>query len=185
MSEPADPFAPILLDACSVINLYATRHMGEILASLAVPVAVVEVVRAEAHYVLKGGEGDDAGEREEIDLAPFVVAAVLRVVPATDDELEAFVDLSTRLDDGEALTAAVAISRGWTVVTDDRKARRMLDGRVPLRYSLDVIKTWAERDGVEAAVLREVLRDLRVRGTYVPGRVHPLKVWWDGLVDEG
>lgn len=186
VTEPADPLGPILLlDACSVINLYATRQMDVILGSVGIPVAVVDVVRSEAHYVLKGGDGEDAGEREAIDLAPFVESGALGVVPPTDDELEAFVDLSTRLDDGEALTAAVAISRGWTVVTDDRKARRMLDGRVRLRFSLEIIRIWADHDRVETAVLRTALRNRRVRGTYFPGRAHPLKGWWDGFVDEG
>lgn len=83
------------------------------------------------------------------------------------------------------MTSAVAIARGWPVVTDDRKAIRVMGGRVAIRSSLAVVKTWVDRTALPANALRTVLLDLQQRGNYVPGRNHPLKDWWDqALSDE-
>lgn len=170
-----------LLDACAVVNLYATRRMEHILAAIDGPVAVADVVEREAQYVFQGGDGEDARERELIDLQPWVSQGVLTVIEVThEEELLTFIDLTQELDDGEAITAALAIHRGFTVVTDDRKAVRVLTSRaVTLRSTLDLVKTWADQQAVSSEVLRTVLTDLRERGNYYPSRRHPLRGWWD------
>lgn len=176
------PPAPLtLLDACAVVNLYATRRMEHILATIDGPVAVVDVVEREAQYVFRGGEGEDAKEREPIDLQPCIGRGVLAVIETTDEEeLLTYIDLSQELDDGEAMTAALAIHRGYTVVTDDRKAARVLAGQtVTLRTTLDLVRAWADHQAVSAEVLGVVLTDLRERGNYYPARSHPLRSWWD------
>ena len=169
----------VLLDACAAINLFATRRMDAILGAIAAPVGIVALVHAESLYVLRGGAGDDADVREPVDLQPLVGGGVLRVVEPTEAELDDFVDLAAEMDDGEAMTAAVAIARGWSIVTDDRKATRILAGRVWLQSTLAVVKDWADRDAIDDATVARVLTDLRERGTYLPGRAHPLRGWWD------
>ncbi len=176
-----------LLDACAVISLYATRWMREILAEVDGEVAVVELVVNEALYVRRGGSGDDAREREPIDLTPLITAGALSVIAPDDEEdLQTFIDLTARLrlDDGEAMTAAIAMRRGYSVVTDDRKVEKRLAGAVELRSTLDVIKAWAERRAIDILTLRQVLTDLRDRRSYVPPVSHPLKPWWDQVMEE-
>jgi len=170
-----------LLDACAVVNLYATRRMEDILAAVDGPVAVADIVEREAQYVFQGGDGEDAREREPIDLQPWVSQGVLTVIEAThEEELLTFIDLTQELDDGEAMTAALAVHRGFTVVTDDRKAVRVLTGRaVTFRSTLDLVKTWADQQAIGSDALRVVLIDLRERGNYYPSRRHPLRSWWD------
>lgn len=155
-----------LLDACSVVNLYATRRMDQILAAIGGPVAVADIVEREAQYVFQGGDGEDAREREAIDLQPWVSQGMLSLIEAThEEELLTFIDLTQELDDGEAMTAALAMHRGFTVVTDDRKAIRVLTSRaVPLRGTLDLVKTWADQQAFESETLCVVLTDLRERG---------------------
>ncbi len=170
-----------LLDACAVVNLYATRRMEHILAAIDGPVAVADVVEREAQYVFQGGDGEDAREREAIDLQPWLSQGVLSVIEtAHEEELLTFIDLTQELDDGEAITAALAIHRGFTVVTDDRKAVRVLVSRaVTLRSTLDLVKTWADQQSIGSETLRVALTDLRERGNYYPSRNHPLRSWWD------
>jgi predicted nucleic acid-binding protein len=48
-----------------------------------------------------------------------------------ETEATTFVDLSREMDDGEALTCALAMHRQCDVATDDRKARRILSARAP------------------------------------------------------
>jgi predicted nucleic acid-binding protein len=177
----------LLLDACVVVNLYATRQMPAILMASGTSHAIVNTVYREAQYVYRGGDGEDAREREQIDLLPLVASNLLPVIDATDeDELLIYIDLSRELDDGEAMTAAVAIHRGYTVATDDRKAVHVLQRhQVPLCTSLDLIKAWAERQSVSSEMVRMALRDLRQRGNYLPANRHPLKAWWDEMLGEG
>ena len=56
-----------------------------------------------------------------------------------------FIDLVANLDDGEAVTGALAFRRGWSVATDDRKARRVLgqlNPPVELVSTLELLKLW-------------------------------------------
>jgi predicted nucleic acid-binding protein len=170
-----------LLDACVVVNLYATRWMGPILAANGGSFAVVDVVAREAQYVFRGGSGDDAREREPVDLQSLHVEGKLAVISAEDEEeFLTFIDLSLEVGEGEAMTAALAIHRGCAVVTDDRKATRVLIERgVAVRSSLSLISVWSESAAISSDVLSAALLDLRERGRYEPARGHPLRAWWD------
>lgn len=174
--------AGILLDACVVINLFASRHMAAILDTAPGQVAVADLVVAESLYVRRGGAGDDANEPEPVDLSPLIATNRLSVLTATDEELETFVGLTLDVDDGEAMTLALAIHRQATVVTDDRKVKRVLAGRAPLRSTPDLIKDWADQANVPEPVLRLALIDVQQRGSYLPGRTHPLRTWWDATL---
>lgn len=182
----AHPAPLLLLDACTVINLFASRRMIEILQAQNQPAGIVEAVHRETVYVFKGGDGDDAREREPVDLSPVIASGTLWLVDPTDVELDDFIDLTLYFKgDGEAMTIAVALARGWIVVTDDRKAIRVIAGRTQIRSSLDLVKTWAETLAIGESDLRTVLHDLRARGHYTPGKEHPLRSWWDLVLPDG
>lgn len=181
-TPPSEPI--LLLDACTVINLYACRHMPAILASLERPAGIVSRVHQETLYVRRGGSGEDAREHESVDLTEMVTNELLHLISPTEDELLTFIDLTLELGDGEAMTVAVALHRGYAVVTDDRIAIRVIAGRVPVYSSLEVIKGWIDREGLPPAAITAILVDLRQRGTYLPGRSHPLRSWWDQYMDQ-
>lgn len=182
MRESGAPLT--LLDACAVVNLYATRWMGPILTANGSSFALADVVASEAQFVLRGGPGEDAREREPVDLQPFLTVGLLEVVSTdVEEELLTFIDLTQEVGEGEAMTAALAIHRGCAVVTDDRKASRLLSDRgVALSTSLDLIRVWSESPTVPQEVLRLALIDLRQRGNYDPPRGHALREWWDGVM---
>lgn len=186
-SGTLSPRGLVLLDACAVINLYASRWMEDIVGAVGVPVGVVRIVHQESLYVLHGGEGDDADERVRVDLSPLIAGESLLMLDlAGNDELETFIDLTADLDDGEAMTLALAVHRGCTVVTDDRKAARIATSRgVELRATLDLVKAWVDGRGIALEVTRSALLDIRRRGSYMPGRSHPLKSWWDRVLEVG
>lgn len=183
MSEPPSVPAGTLLDACAVLSLYATSRMAEIIAAAPGPVAVSDMVLQEALYVRRIAEG--VSEREPVDLTPLVASRVLAVIGAEDEgELQTFIDLTVDLDDGEAMTAALAIHRAYALVTDDRKAERLLAGRVQVRATLDLVKVWAEAEQVDDATLRAALTSIYERG-YQPSNRHALKPWRDKLLSGG
>ena len=183
MSQPRST----LLDACAVVSLYASRRMADILGAVPTPCAIVDVVEREAQYVLKGGTNDDAREREPVALGEIIAGGIVSIAAAAaDEELATYILLTERLNRGEAMTAAVAIHRGYAVVTDDRKAERVLgELGVPLRSTLDLVKAWFDGDQLDAAIQRQVLLDIRQRGTYKPPKRHPLRSWWDGVMSVG
>ena len=175
----------LLLDACTLINLFASRRERDILGAQGQAVGIVNVVRRETAFVFRGGDGDDAREREPINLEPAIDAYLLHVITPTDAELDDFVDLTLRFKgDGEAMTIAIALARGWTIVTNDRKAIRLIANRIPVRSSLALIRTWSIKSGIDPESLRTVLRDIRTRGNYAPSIGHPLKDWWDGAAGD-
>src|SRR5687768_7857684 len=105
----------VLLDACTVVSLYACRRMAEIIGAIDGAVAVVDIVAGESQYVFRGGQGEDARERESVDLLPLISTGRLTVIATDDDsELLTFIDLTRELGEGEAITAAIAIHRNAT-----------------------------------------------------------------------
>lgn len=177
-NERPAPSPPVtLLDACAVLSLFATRRMLEIVAVVPGTVAVADLVRAEALYVRRVVEGDIV--IDAVDLGAMIAAGALAEVAAHEEaEFDAFVDLAIDLDQGEALSAALAIHRGYVLVTDDRKVERLLAGRVLLRPTLDLVKAWADVARVGDDELGSILQRVYERG-YEPARHHPLKPWWD------
>jgi len=183
-SERAAPASLLLLDACALINLYACGHADEILASSPETFGIVSHVQRETLFIRKGGVGEDARDRVPIDLDDHLSRGLLQVVPeATEEELNTFIDLAVELGDGEAMTAAIALHRGLTVVTDDRVALRVIGDRVATVSSLQLIRTWIERERISRQISRDALLNLHQRGSYLPGRNHPLRTWWDELVE--
>jgi predicted nucleic acid-binding protein len=181
----ADGAAPLILDACAIINLAATDQLPAILASTGVPIVVCDTVAAEAHYLRRGGSGDDASERDLIDLNHWVTDGHLTLIQAeTDEEFATFVDLAISLDDGEAMTIALAIHRSLVVVTDDRKAIRVASGHVPVETSLALVKRWVESAALDSHDVKTVLTSIRERARYLPHHQHPLRGWWDAIFAE-
>jgi len=173
---------PLILDACVVLNLFATRRMDEILHAQGVEVLVAERVRKESLKVGHGRADDVSAEPELVNLAPFIESGILQFARLNGNaEFTAFVRLARDLDDGEAECGAIAMCRGWRVATDDKKARRVFAGLAPavtgVRTS-EMIRVWVERAGAAADVVRDALRDIRVRARFEPPPTDPLWQWW-------
>jgi predicted nucleic acid-binding protein len=171
--------APLLLDACVVLSLYATRRIEEILRANEGPFLVAEAVLREALYIhVQVGE---FREKEQVSLEPLLTAGILAVVePESDDELLTLFDLALRLDDGEAMTAAIALHRGCRIATDDGKTINLLGQRLSIVGTLDLVRAWVDAEAVAPDHVREALIGITERG-YVPGRTHPHRPWWDRM----
>ncbi len=185
VSDGDDSRSWILLDASCVMNLYATRQMPEILRAHSARFGIVVNVREESLYVRRGGSGTDAEEHDPVDLEPLIQSGVLVVFDLTPDEETTFIAFAARLDDGEAATCAVAIHRGMAVVMDDRKGRSVLAAAAPTvtaHRTLDLVRHWAESKSIPFAEIAQVLRAIRERARFFPGRTDPNKAWWDAIL---
>ena len=175
--------ASLILDAGCLLNLYATERFGEIAASLREQVAVADyVLEEEALFIRREASADGEDDQILVDLSPFVSEGLVEVMRlASPNEETTFVTLAALIDDGEAVTAALAVHRGCSVATDDRKARRVIAEqapRVPLVSTLDLVSQWAETMSVPRGELRTALARMRSGASYVSGPRDPRYGWW-------
>ena len=88
-----------------------------------------------------GGEhsAQEPEEREPVEIGSLVTTGLIQVI-TLDNEAEAitFIDLASEMDDGEAMTCALAMHRECDVATDNRKARRVLSGVGLTTYHLQL-----------------------------------------------
>jgi predicted nucleic acid-binding protein len=116
-----------LADASVLINLLCMPCPGKVLAALKAPVVSTPIVLRELRRLDGRGHG-----QPPLELA----RAFLAEVQLSEEELERFGALVSAsppdaLDDGEASVLAVAASRGWSCLIDERKATRLAAARVP------------------------------------------------------
>jgi hypothetical protein len=122
-------------------------------------------------------------ERVQIDLQEYLDCGVLEFCELSNEgEIEMYVDLASTLDDGEAKSLAIALSRGLAVVTDDRKARRIFAemGGEPanLLSTADIVRAWAEETELDNNTLRVALTQIQIRSRFIPRATDPNHSWW-------
>lgn len=182
-SAIAPAHAYLIIDACGVINLAASGHMKDILVATRQSIAVATYVRdVEALRIDGRMVGGVKGPDERIDLQPLIDDGLLELVqPDSEAEDNTFVDFAVEVDDGEAITGAIAVHRGWAIGTDDKDARRLLARVAPhlqLVSTPEFIKHWADQAQPSPDIIRAVLGDIRARGHYAPPKQHQLRGWW-------
>lgn len=184
------PVATLLLDASCLLNLYATRRFRDITLALPYQLAVADyVLEEEALYVWRPDATGIQEEPDPVDLSSLVDEGLMQVMGlVSPDEEATFVELAARVDDGEAITGALAAHRQCSLATDDRKARRVLGERlpaVPLLSTLELLRVWADSAAVPDADLRQAMDGMRLGASYVPGPRDPLYSWWWNIMEGG
>ena len=177
----------LLLDASCLLNLYATSRLLEIAAALPWELAVVDyVLEQEALFVRIIGAYEEQEETAPVDLSPLIDEGLLLVVRLeTPSEEASFVELAAILDDGEAMTGAIALNREHLVAIDDRKARRVLGEKAPgmrLVSTLEIMRQWGA--SVPVQEVSHALRAMQHRARYVPGQWDPLYAWWRDMMED-
>lgn len=179
----------LILDASTLLNLYATGRLRDIAATGLFDFAVSDYVMSEeVLFVWERGPDDAESQRVPVELDALIEAGLLDVLRLdTSEEVGTFVNFAISIDDGEAITAALAVHRECALATDDRKARRVIANRSPavhLVSTLDLLKAWAEEAQVPASELREVLGAMSSGASYVPGPGNPHYDWWQEVMQQ-
>ena len=180
----------LLLDASCLLNLYATGRLREIAAMLPYQLRVADyVLEQEALYTWLPDPASTREQRVPVDLSFLVREGLIQVMRLEHLEEElTFVDLAALVDDGEAVTGALAFHRRCSLATDDRKARRVLGEQVPtvpLVSTLELLRLWAQEASVPGAELRAAMTAMRSGASYVPGDRDPLYTWWREVMHGG
>lgn len=174
----------IVLDACCVMTLYASGEMAGILGAIQESVKVAAYVKdSEALSIYAVSKHRALPRRELIDLQPLIDSGLIEIVDlASVDEWAIVIDLtSRRLDDGEAISAAIAVTRNWALATDDRAARRVSQQRYPaieLLTTSHLVRHWADHARPQRTALANALSGIENRANFVIGQNDPQFDWW-------
>jgi predicted nucleic acid-binding protein len=171
----------LLLDACCLLNLFASGQGLNILKALPVQNVVTQIVRDDE---LKTLQTLDYGKNEGAEQFQLALSqGWLTVVDfETEAEAESFLNyIAENLDDGEAATCAIAFQRNWAIATDDKKAISFTKKEAPqiqIISTLALVKYWADQINPDLTELRLALDSIRVKSKYIPHKSHPLYRWW-------
>lgn len=174
-----------IVDACCLINFFAAGNEESIFQTCG-QFWIPAQVQNETLRVRRADEDDPAAlVWQEIDLNEAVAAGYLHTCQLEGQaEIDAFVRFAMQLDDGEASCLAIALSRGWTVATDDRKARRIAsENGIALISTPEVIQRWVDANSASGTDAGDLLRKIERFAKFRPRRSDPLYGWWVGLVD--
>ena len=173
--------APILIaDTSTLLNLYASDRFEDILTAIAIPVSIAENVVNESRYILRNGQ------KEMIDLQPYISKGLLLVVTFESEEEEStFIQFSQDIDDGESATGAIAYHRKWDIATEDIKARTIFARDIPDCVCVgtpDIIKHTAEFFKWEDDILRMLIQTIYIQSRFRPQKNTTLAEWWNGYM---
>jgi predicted nucleic acid-binding protein len=169
-----------ILDACVLINLLASGEVEGILRAVARDTLICTAVEGESIYLRTE---DPKAPLEPIELGPLIDSGLLTVCHIEGaQEAEFYVDYASELDDGEAMSLAIAISRGFTLATDERKARRLFTEAAPdtqrLTTTSELLRRWAETETLPPDRLKIALLNIERRARYQPPPTDPNYQWW-------
>ncbi len=170
-----------IIDCCSLINLYTGWGGLSELPAIGWQWHLCEAVMKEAEHTREYGEGG-LPVFVPLDIGQLVAKGMLkRVVPGTESELADYIDFASEVDDGEAQALAIAKHRGYTLLTDDRKAIRLAaspDVAVTTMSTAEVLRVWAGLAPANVARLGEIIDRIENLARFTPRQDSPDYAWW-------
>jgi predicted nucleic acid-binding protein len=176
------PSPLVIQDACVLINLLATGRFKEIAQGIGHELAISKAAASEALFL----RDPETGEKEPIELKPYIDARLLDILTVeTLEERTSYVAYAAELDDGEAMSIALAECRQLALATDDRKARRLISTQklaIELWSTVDVLKRWQAERRIAVEEMQAVLNRISQRARYFPKPGQPERIWWDSIL---
>ena len=172
---------PAILDTCVLINVLASGRVAEIVRVIAPSRMVCSAVSEETLY-LRPLEAE--GRPGAVYLQTLIDTGVLascQLEGGAEEDL--YVSYALELDDGEAMSLAIAQSRNFALATDERKARRLARENAPqlsIISTAEIIRAWAEDK--ERRDLIAVVRSILARARFRPPESDPLATWWNEIL---
>ena len=174
----------LLQDACVLINLLASGRFEDIARECGYQLVVASAVCAESIYIR------DATTREPvlINLEPYVSAGLLEQMDVeTEDERAAYIVYAAQLDDGEAMSLALAELRHIPLATDDRKARALIarEGiRIELSSTVGVLQAWERTADIEISQMRAVIANIQRSARFARPPAAEDRLWWQDRTEK-
>jgi predicted nucleic acid-binding protein len=169
----------LISDTSVLLNLVAADCLSSLSQATGWQSAVCSAVFNETKKLRDAS----TGEMVLIELEPMVEAGLLRVMDIDNsDERVIYIDQAAVVDDGEAMSMAIAVYRNFELAIDDRQATNHSKRTFPdLRIwsTPEILKTWAESINLPAGTLGVAIRNIEDRARYFPAKSHPLWMWWN------
>ena len=179
MPDPQMTPRLLLQDACVLINLLASGRFEDIARAGPYRFVIASAVCGEALYIRDG----TTGKPILIDLEPHLVAGLIEIITVeTDEERAAYITYAGQLDDGEAMSLALAESRHLALATDDRKARALIKREsinVELSSTASVLQNWEKMAGIPNPEIKTVIEQIQKCARFVPSPETPEGQWWN------
>lgn len=125
------------------------------------------------------------GEMVPIDITPLIDSGVLEVLELENEaESMRYVEQVLYVDDGEAMSIAIAVSRGLDLAIDDRQATNHILRQFPqvkIWTTPGILHHWATAANVSGSRMAEVILRIESRARYFPARSHELAPWWSRI----
>jgi hypothetical protein len=170
-----------IIDCCSLINLYTGWGGLSELNGIGWQWHLCEAVLKEAEHTREYGE-EGSPLIVPLDFGQLVANELLGLVaPGSDEELADYLDFASEVDDGEAQALAIAKHRGFTLLTDDRKAMRLAarpDIAVTTISTAEVLRGWAGLTPENDRRLGEIIYRIETLARFTPRRDSPNYEWW-------
>jgi hypothetical protein len=126
---------------------------------------------------------DPSQQPEQVHLDPLFKRGVLAPCDcANDAEEQLYVNYALELDDGEAMSLAIAHARSLPLATDEKKAKRVIKNNAKhLRVlsTAEILHAWA--NGKDHAEIKTVLGMIGIRARFRPPDDDPLLMWWNSF----
>lgn len=180
------PQPTVILDACVLLNLLASNEVENIIRVAAQEYLICEAVAKEAMCLRADSPDEDTFETIQVD--DLITAGILKIC-TLENQLEEslYVNYAGLVGDGEAMSIAIAEVRGYTIATDDRKARRVaLEAFADVRrllFTSDLIHQWADEEFIATERLKAALLDIRKRASFFPPKSDPNFHWWMDILN--
>ena len=176
----------LIIDACVLLNLIATGIVEKILSVIAQNSVICILVKDESLYLRKE---EDINENESVDLNYLTENKVISICDFESEvESELFVNLAVSLDDGEAMSLAIALSRNWHLATDDKKARRIFSENAQnnklLISTSYLIKEWAENENIDDVAIKPILLKVERKASFRPPKSDINLQWWNDILSK-
>jgi predicted nucleic acid-binding protein len=172
---------PAVIDTCVLINLLATNRIEEIVEVISPHRLVCPAVFQESLYLRSA---EPTGQPAAVDLNPLFDQGIFtRCAIQGDLEEELYVGYALELDDGEAMSIAIAQARNLALATDEKKARRVIQENVPtlsLLSTPQILHTWAQAR--EQAEIVTVIGLIHARASFRPSPTDPFAAWWETVL---
>lgn len=163
-----------IVDSSTLINLAATDLLGELVGCISPACHICRsIVERECLYIRSA----NGAQVEKLRPGQWINDGIFSECEPTDAEGEIFVTYAASLDDGEAMCLALATSRQWEVVIDDRKGQRFaVELGVPVITTSALMEHWGRSKTPEE--ISAALRKIEARARFRPAEDDPNYQWW-------
>jgi predicted nucleic acid-binding protein len=163
-----------IVDSSTLNNLSATDLLHKVVRHISPNCSICRsIVERECLYIRSA----DGAQVEELHPGQWINDGIFSECEPSDAEGEIFVTYAASLDDGEAMCLALASSRRWMLVIDDRKGQRFAtELGVPVITTSAIMQDWAR--GKPPAEIAAALHKIEARARFRPAEDDPNYEWW-------